>query len=47
MNHRAVIIARLSKSGEAMPKNGDLQGQSSPVKPGIGKVAVLIDRVIP
>ena len=30
-----VIVARLSKSGEAMPKSGDLQGTSQPVKPGI------------
>lgn len=42
-----VIVARLSRSGEAMPKIGDLQGQSQPVKPGATKVNVIIDREIP
>ena len=42
-----VIVARLSKSGEAMPKSGDLQGVSEPMKPGATKVTVVIDREIP
>jgi len=42
-----VIVARLSKSGEAMPKSGDLQGMSQPVKPGVIGVNVVIDREIP
>jgi cytochrome c-type biogenesis protein CcmH len=42
-----VIVARLSKSGEAMPKSGDLQGISEPMKPGAKKVTVVIDREIP
>lgn len=42
-----VIVARLSKSGEAMSKSGDLQGMSQPVKPGATGVAVTIDREIP
>lgn len=42
-----VIVARLSKSGEAMPKSGDLQGVSEPMKPGAKKVTVVIDREIP
>jgi len=42
-----VIVARLSKSGEAMPKSGDLQGISEPMKPGANKVTVVIDREIP
>ena len=42
-----VIVARLSKSGEAMPKSGDLQGVSEPMKPGANKVTVVIDREIP
>jgi cytochrome c-type biogenesis protein CcmH len=42
-----VIVARLSKSGEAMPKSGDLQGMSQPVKPGANKINVVIDREIP
>jgi cytochrome c-type biogenesis protein CcmH len=42
-----VIVARLSKSGEAMPKSGDLQGMSQPVKPGAKQITVVIDREIP
>ncbi|HEV8525480.1 MAG TPA: c-type cytochrome biogenesis protein CcmI [Terriglobales bacterium] len=42
-----VIVARLSKSGVAMPKSGDLQGMSKPVKPGTDGITVVIDREIP
>ena len=42
-----VIVARLSKSGEAMAKSGDLQGMSQPVKPGVNGINVVIDREIP
>ena len=42
-----VIVARLSKSGEAMPKSGDLQGISEPMKPGANRVTIVIDREIP
>lgn len=42
-----VIVARLSKSGEAIPKSGDLQGMSRPVRPGAKGVSVTIDREIP
>lgn len=42
-----VIVARLSKSGEATPKTGDLQGMSQPVKPGAKQITVVIDREIP
>lgn len=42
-----VIVARLSKSGEATPKTGDLQGMSQPVKPGVKQITVVIDREIP
>jgi cytochrome c-type biogenesis protein CcmH len=42
-----VIVARLSKSGNAMPQSGDLQGMSQPVKPGVNGINVLIDREIP
>lgn len=44
---QVVIVARLSKSGEAMPKSGDLQGMSQPVRPGASKITVVIDREIP
>ena len=42
-----VIVARLSASGEAMPKSGDLQGVSQPVKPGAQGLNVAIDSELP
>ena len=42
-----VIVARLSKSGQAMPQSGDLEGMSQPVKPGVDGVTVVIDRERP
>lgn len=41
------IVARLSKSGEAMPKRGDLQGTSRSVRPGASGIDIVIDREIP
>ena len=42
-----VIVARLSKSGQAMPGSGDLEGMSQPIKPGTENVTVVIDRERP
>ncbi len=42
-----MIVARLSKSGQAMPQSGDLEGMSRLVKPGESKIAVVIDRERP
>ncbi len=42
-----LVVARLSKSGEAMPKSGDLQGMSRPVKPGTKGLNVVIDSELP
>jgi cytochrome c-type biogenesis protein CcmH len=42
-----VIVARLSKSGQAMPQSGDLEGTSQPVKPGASKIIVVIDHERP
>jgi cytochrome c-type biogenesis protein CcmH len=41
------IEARISKSGEALPKPGDLRGESAIVAPGASNVEVLIDRTVP
>ncbi len=41
------IEARVSKSGEALPKPGDLRGESAVVAPGAGNIEVVIDRVVP
>jgi cytochrome c-type biogenesis protein CcmH len=44
---RVVVTARVSKSGNAMPAAGDLEGASPPVTPGDKDVAVLIDKQVP
>lgn len=41
-----VIVVRVSKSGNAMPSAGDLQGLSSPVKPGSSGLKISIDTVV-
>jgi len=43
---KVVVSARISKSGEAAPKEGDLAGQSTAVAPGASSVAVQITDVI-
>lgn len=40
------IEARVSKSGDAAAKPGDLRGESSPVQPGAHKLSIVIDKVI-
>jgi cytochrome c-type biogenesis protein CcmH len=42
-----VIVARLSKSGQAMPQSGDLEGMSQPVQSGADGLTVVIDRERP
>jgi cytochrome c-type biogenesis protein CcmH len=42
-----VIVARLSKSGQAMPQSGDLEGTSQPVQVGGDGVTVVIDHERP
>jgi cytochrome c-type biogenesis protein CcmH len=42
-----VIMARLSKSGQARPQSGDLEGMSQPVQSGAGRITVIIDRERP
>lgn len=44
---RIVVAARVSKGGDATAHSGDLEGQSAPVAPDAGGVAVTIDRVRP
>ncbi|HZC81065.1 MAG TPA: c-type cytochrome biogenesis protein CcmI, partial [Nitrospiraceae bacterium] len=38
-----VIVARLSKSGQAMPQSGDLEGTSQPIPSGVDGITVVID----
>lgn len=42
-----IVAARISRSGNAMPASGDLEGFSKPVKVGSNGLAITIDRVIP
>jgi cytochrome c-type biogenesis protein CcmH len=44
---QVVVTARVSKSGNAMPSPGDLEGASAPVTPGANGIAVLIDKQVP
>ena len=41
------IEARISKSGDAIPKSGDLSGELVPVKPGAKNLQLSIDKVLP
>lgn len=42
-----VLVARVSKSGSAVPQTGDLQGTTGPVKVGSTGAVVVIDQRIP
>lgn len=43
-----VVVARLSKSGDATPKSGDLQGTSrKAVQPGTNRLSIVIDTQLP
>ena len=44
---RVVVIARVSKSGNAMTQSGDLQGMSAIIKPGSKGLKLNIDSVLP
>ncbi|MGA8007329.1 MAG: c-type cytochrome biogenesis protein CcmI, partial [Burkholderiales bacterium] len=41
-----VVGARISKSGNALPQPGDLEGASAPVAPGASGLNIAIDRVV-
>jgi cytochrome c-type biogenesis protein CcmH len=43
---RVVVVARISKSGSATPKAGDLEGHSQAVEPGASSVLVTIDSAV-
>lgn len=44
---RVIVGARISRSGNATPQAGDLEGQSQPLKPGGAPIALVIDSVRP
>ena len=41
-----IVVVRVSKSGNAMPESGDMQGSSKPVKPGSTGLKINIDTVV-
>ena len=43
---KVVVVARISKSGTAMPQSGDMQGISAELSPGTKNIAVRIDQRI-
>jgi cytochrome c-type biogenesis protein CcmH len=43
---KVVVIARVSKSGNAMPQPGDLQGMSAPLRPGKHGLKIDIDQEV-
>jgi len=46
-DHSSVLLgARISKSGNATPRAGDLQGSSTPVAPGTQGLVLTIDQVV-
>ena len=42
-----IVGARVSRSGQAIPQSGDVEGFSPPVKVGARGVAVVIEKAIP
>lgn len=43
---QVVVAARVSRSGDALPKKGDVEGSSEPVAPGTRGVRVVLSRVV-
>jgi cytochrome c-type biogenesis protein CcmH len=44
---KVTVMARVSKSGNAMPQSGDLEGQVGPIANNTSNVSIKVDRVIP
>lgn len=44
---KVVVEARISKSGQAVPTKGDIQGFSEPVNLGQNDIAIVINQVVP
>jgi len=43
---KVVVAARISKSGNAVPQKGDIEGLSDPVAPGASGVKVVLSRIV-
>lgn len=44
---QVIVGARISASGDATPRSGDLMGQLGPIDLGTGKLVLMIDSVVP
>lgn len=42
-----MVVARISKSGDASAQPGDLEGSVGPLKPGTQNLQISIDKVLP
>jgi cytochrome c-type biogenesis protein CcmH len=40
------VVARISKSGNALPQKGDIEGASAPVAPGASGVKVVLSKIV-
>lgn len=47
MHEQVVVEARISRTGQAMPQSGDLQGTSGPVASNSAQLQIRIDSVVP
>ncbi|MFN7122106.1 MAG: c-type cytochrome biogenesis protein CcmI [Hydrogenophaga sp.] len=47
MHEQVVVEARISRTGQAMPQSGDLQGSSGPVASNSAQLQIKIDSVVP
>jgi cytochrome c-type biogenesis protein CcmH len=47
MHEQVVVEARISRTGQAMPQSGDLQGTSGPVASNSPQLLIRIDSVVP
>lgn len=47
MHEQVVVEARISRTGQAMPQSGDLQGTSGPVPSNSARLQIRIDSVVP
>ncbi len=47
MHEQVMVEARISRTGQAMPQSGDLQGSSGPVPSNSAQLQIKIDSVVP
>jgi cytochrome c-type biogenesis protein CcmH len=45
-HEKILVAARVSRSGNAIPQKGDIEGTSEPVAPGARGIKVVLSRVV-